>query len=254
MMQIMPERESVKVLEECKAVQIKKSLDYQNPLSTVKQADHYPHGVQTIMDMVHQKNLRAKSLFEATQYAPGSTPNFESIEDTLKDMINYLSFAVSYMRGKMDGQNPNNDMYNRPKNQNVNGIETLVSNNPTITTGVVYTTLDEFEKQQSTLTPQSVELSVNQISTGVLSGKRDPLAEALTEVLIDTGDAVIPQEDLVTRTAKLTDVLTEEVVKFEPTVVTHIEQGEGDEIPLHRLEMDADGQMIATPIMRTARK
>ena len=27
-------------------------------------------------------------------------------------MINYASFAVSYMRGKMDGQNPNRDMFN----------------------------------------------------------------------------------------------------------------------------------------------
>jgi hypothetical protein len=30
-------------------------------------------------------------------------------------MINYASFAVSYMRGKMDGQNPKHDMFNKPK-------------------------------------------------------------------------------------------------------------------------------------------
>jgi len=30
-------------------------------------------------------------------------------------MINYASFAVSYMRGKMDGQDPNRDMFNKVK-------------------------------------------------------------------------------------------------------------------------------------------
>jgi hypothetical protein len=50
--------------------------------------------------MIHQKLLRAQSLLEAE-----GDPKFESLEDTYKDMINYCSFAVSYMRGKMDGQN-----------------------------------------------------------------------------------------------------------------------------------------------------
>jgi hypothetical protein len=39
-------------------------------------------------------------------------PNFESIEDTYKDMINYCSFAVAYARGKMEGQDPQRDMFN----------------------------------------------------------------------------------------------------------------------------------------------
>jgi hypothetical protein len=124
MLQVMKERESLKVLDECKAVQIKKSADYQNPLSTVKQADHYPHGIQTIMDMVHQKNLRAKSLIETVQHNPQISPNFESLEDTLKDMINYLSFAVSFIRGKMDGQDIGKDMFNREKISD--NLDTLV--------------------------------------------------------------------------------------------------------------------------------
>ena len=41
-------------------------------------------------------------------------PNFESLEDTYKDMINYASFAVSYLRGKMEGQDTNRDMFNKP--------------------------------------------------------------------------------------------------------------------------------------------
>src|SRR5665213_2418504 len=34
--------ESVKVLQECIDLQLKKSRDYQNPASTIKQADYYP--------------------------------------------------------------------------------------------------------------------------------------------------------------------------------------------------------------------
>ena len=95
----MDEKESVRVLVECIKLQISKSRDYQNPNSGVRQADHYRRGVDTIHDMIHQKLLRAQSLLEAQ-----GKPNHESLEDTYKDMINYCSFAVSYLRGKMDGQ------------------------------------------------------------------------------------------------------------------------------------------------------
>jgi hypothetical protein len=44
---------------------------------------------------------------------PGYEPNFESIEDSLKDLINYASFAVAYSRGKIDGQRADRDFLNR---------------------------------------------------------------------------------------------------------------------------------------------
>ena len=103
------ERESVNVLRECIELQLKKSRDYQNPNSNVVQAMHYRRGVDSIHDTMHGKMLRAQSLIES-----GSTANFESLEDTYKDLINYASFAVSYMRGKMEGQDPDRDMFNRP--------------------------------------------------------------------------------------------------------------------------------------------
>ena len=95
-------KESVKVLEECIDLQLAKSKDYQNPKSNIKQAMHYRRGVDTIHDMIHQKLLRAQSLLEADVGL--EERQFESLEDTYKDMINYCSFAVSYLRGKMDGQ------------------------------------------------------------------------------------------------------------------------------------------------------
>lgn len=108
------EKESVKVLAECAELQLKKSNDYQNPNSRVTQAMYYPNGILTILDIIEAKKLRATSLVEAA-LAGDNAPNFESLEDTLKDQINYLSFAVAWLRGGVQGQNPNHDMFNRPK-------------------------------------------------------------------------------------------------------------------------------------------
>ena len=102
-------KESVNVLKECIDLQLKKSQDYQSDTSDISQAMHYRRGVDTIHDIIIGKIMRATSLIES-----GKEPNFESLEDTYKDMINYASFAVSYMRGKMDGQNPDHDMFNKP--------------------------------------------------------------------------------------------------------------------------------------------
>jgi len=104
------QKESVKVLQECIELQLKKSRDYQNPNSNVVQAMHYRRGVDSIHDTMHGKMLRAQSLLES-----GSDANFESLEDTYKDLINYASFAVSYIRGKMEGQDPTRDYLNRKK-------------------------------------------------------------------------------------------------------------------------------------------
>ena len=103
-------KESVKVLQECIDLQLKKSQDYQSDSSNITQAMHYRRGVDTIHDIILGKITRATSLLES-----GKDPNFESLEDTYKDMINYCSFAVSYMRGKMEGQSSGHDMFNRKK-------------------------------------------------------------------------------------------------------------------------------------------
>jgi hypothetical protein len=106
------ECESVKVLRECIELQNKKSKDYQNPNSNVKQAMHYRRGVDSIHDIMQGKMYRAQSILESNNY---NSENFESLEDTYKDLINYASFAVSYLRKKMDGQNPDYSIYNKPE-------------------------------------------------------------------------------------------------------------------------------------------
>jgi hypothetical protein len=103
-------KESIKVLNECIDLQTKKSNDYQNPNSNVVQAMHYRRGIDTIHDTIQGKVYRAQSLLEAAAH---NNPNFESLEDTYKDIINYCSFAVSWLRFKMEGQNRFRDIFNR---------------------------------------------------------------------------------------------------------------------------------------------
>lgn len=103
-------KESVKVLNECIDLQLKKSQDYQNPNSNVVQAMHYRRGIDTIHDTIQGKLYRAQSLLEA---AAQDSPNFESLEDTYKDIINYCSFAVSWLRFKMEGQDSTRNIFNQ---------------------------------------------------------------------------------------------------------------------------------------------
>ena len=46
---------------------------------------------------------------------PNYEQNFESIEDSCKDLINYASFIGAYARGGIEGQDPNKDFLNRNK-------------------------------------------------------------------------------------------------------------------------------------------
>lgn len=107
------DRESVRVLQECIELQRKKANDYQNPNSMIRQADYYPSGCLTILEIIHAKVLRMRSVMEAMQHDPDYKPNFESLEDSAKDLINYASFFVSYSRGKVDGQDPERDFLNK---------------------------------------------------------------------------------------------------------------------------------------------
>lgn len=104
-------RPSANILLEAAELQERKGKDYQNPLSRVRQADHYPRGVYTILDTVNGKLLRMYSVLETMEQ--GGNINFESVEDSAIDAINYLSFIVAYMRGDIDGQDPSKDIFNR---------------------------------------------------------------------------------------------------------------------------------------------
>jgi len=107
------QKESIKVLQECIDLQLKKAQDYNNPNSRIQQAMYYPRGISTILDIVWAKVLRMYSVVEAMEHDPDYKQNFESLEDSAKDLINYSSFIVSYCRGEMDGQDAKRDLFNK---------------------------------------------------------------------------------------------------------------------------------------------
>jgi hypothetical protein len=107
------QKESIKVLQECAELQIKKSQDYNNPDSRVRQEMYYTRGVATLLDIMWGKMLRMYSVVEAMENDIDYNPNFESLEDSAKDMINYSSFVVAYLRNGIDGQDGSKDFLGR---------------------------------------------------------------------------------------------------------------------------------------------
>jgi len=107
-------KESLKILQAAAEVQSKKGNDYQNPNSRIRQAMYYPRGCATILDTIAAKVLRMQSVMEAMENDPNYSPNFESLDDSVVDLINYASFFGSYMRHGIDGQDPKRDFLNRP--------------------------------------------------------------------------------------------------------------------------------------------
>jgi len=106
-------RPSANILLEAAELQEKKGQDYNNSASRVVQADYYPHGVWSILDIINAKYLRMVSVLETME--KGGKPNYESVEDSAIDLINYASFLVAYMRKEIPGQDKDNDIFNRKK-------------------------------------------------------------------------------------------------------------------------------------------
>lgn len=105
-------RASANILLEAAELQEKKGADYNGATTSVQQADYYPRGVWSILDIVNAKYLRMVSVLETMEQ--GGKANFESIEDSAIDLINYASFVAAYMRGEVPGQKSTNDIFNRP--------------------------------------------------------------------------------------------------------------------------------------------
>lgn len=114
------EKESIRVLRECIELQNKKANDYQNPNSRVKQSDYYQRGINTIVDICWAKMLRIISVLEALENDTEYKENFEGISDSFLDLINYCSFGVAWLRGKIEGQDSTKDIFNKPKNKSIN--------------------------------------------------------------------------------------------------------------------------------------
>ena len=97
-------RRAVEVLQECIDLMERKGQDY----NSIPQADYYDAvgGDKALFVMIWQKVQRIRSLLEL----PGES-NFEGIDDSLRDLINYASFMVEYREGKMEGQSTSSPIY-----------------------------------------------------------------------------------------------------------------------------------------------
>lgn len=124
------ERPSVQVLREAIELQILKGADYNNAISRVQQADYYVHGVWSILDTINGKYLRMVSVLETME--AGGKVNYESVEDSALDLINYTSFLAAYMRGQVPGQRPDRDIFNKPNDSTSPLIPTTFRVEPVI--------------------------------------------------------------------------------------------------------------------------
>jgi len=107
----------LQILKRAAELQTKKGNDYQNPASRVRQADYYPRGVNTILDIMIGKVLRMQSILDAMENNEDHFENFESLEDSAVDLINYASFFGAYLDGDIDGQDETRDIFNRKVNE-----------------------------------------------------------------------------------------------------------------------------------------
>lgn len=109
-------RPSANVLLEAAEIQNKKGQDYNGSETSVQQADYYTYGVYSLLDTVHAKYLRMMSVLE--QMEKGGKENFESVEDSAIDLINYASFIVAYIRGEVPGQDGSKDIFGKKVTEN----------------------------------------------------------------------------------------------------------------------------------------
>ena len=109
-------RPSANVLLEAAEIQNRKGKDYNGAETSVQQADYYTYGVYSLLDTVHAKYLRMMSVLE--QMEKGGKENFESVEDSAIDLINYASFIVAYVRGEVPGQDGTKDIFGKKVTEN----------------------------------------------------------------------------------------------------------------------------------------
>lgn len=76
------------------ALVVKKHEDYN---TGIQLEDYFPFGHKSYIQMLHVKVLRLRSL-------DGRAGNFESVKDTLYDLINYSIFYLDYLESKVNEQ------------------------------------------------------------------------------------------------------------------------------------------------------
>ena len=86
---------AIQILKDAADLKERKSVDYQG--GKWSEEDYFPFGDQSYMHMIHTKYLRMRNIMEAEE------TNFESLEDTLVDMINYCAMYAAWLENKRNG-------------------------------------------------------------------------------------------------------------------------------------------------------
>lgn len=81
---------AIDILHEAAELKQRKSEDYQG--GSWSEEDYFPFGHQSYMHMIHTKYLRMRNIMEA------DSTNFESLDDTLIDMVNYAAMYAAWVR------------------------------------------------------------------------------------------------------------------------------------------------------------
>ena len=84
------------ILKELQIIMVRKHQDY-GPYNIA----HAPGGAMNgLLVRMHDKTERLQNLYF---HRKGNTPNYESIEDTLKDLANYAIIGLMVQRGYWEG-------------------------------------------------------------------------------------------------------------------------------------------------------
>lgn len=84
--------DAIQIMKDAITLKERKSKDYQGGLWT--EEDYFPFGHQSYLHMIHTKYLRIRSV------AGQDNTNFESLEDSLVDMINYCAMYAAWLENE----------------------------------------------------------------------------------------------------------------------------------------------------------
>ena len=80
----------LKLIEPAVALVARKGEDYN--ANTIQLAEYFPFKDKSYQQMLHMKVLRMRSLLDK-----GSAPNFDSMLDSVYDLLNYAVFYLEYL-------------------------------------------------------------------------------------------------------------------------------------------------------------
>lgn len=94
---------AIDIMNKAIELKVQKSKDYQG--SQFTEADYFPFGHLSFIHMLHTKMLRIRSVAEQD-----GGQNFESLGDSLIDMINYAAMYAAWVENQAEITDLENDI------------------------------------------------------------------------------------------------------------------------------------------------